>query len=149
MVWPSPVTTVAEHTRAAISEAIAAHTGYSTTRVNVTVGGSVPGNRVTTAEVEQRQVAAAVAPHTKPSPVWQPVTAESVNVRSIATPQEAPVRTIAAPAAGVAVESVDTPRETEVRNISSDLPDHQLREISSPSDHTVRPIREPLSLIHI
>ena len=47
VVWPSPVTTVAEHTRAAISEAIAAHTGYSTTRVNVTVGGSVPGERVT------------------------------------------------------------------------------------------------------
>ena len=53
------------------------------------------------------------------------------------------MRTIAAPANGVAVQSVDTPRETEVRNISTDLPDHQLREISSPSDHTVRPIREP------
>ena len=143
VVWPSPVTTVAEHTRAAISEAIAAHTGYSTTRVNVTVGGSVPGNRVTSAEVEQRQVAAAVAPRITPSPVWQPVTAKSVNVRSIATPQEAPVRTIAAPATGVAVQSVDTPREAEVRNISTDLPDHQLREVTSPSDHTVRPIREP------
>ncbi|WP_225367561.1 hypothetical protein, partial [Lentilactobacillus parakefiri] len=76
---------------------IAAHTGYSTTRVNVTVGGSVPGNRVTAAEVEQRQVAAAVAPHITPSPVWQPVTAESVNVRSIATPQKTPVRSVTAP----------------------------------------------------
>lgn len=143
VVWPSPVTTVAEHTRAAISEAIAAHTGYSTTRVNVTVGGSVPGKRVTATEVEQRQVAATVAPRIKPLPVWQPVTAESVNVRSIATPQEASVRTIAAPSTGVAVRSVKTPREAEVRSISANLPDHQLREVSSPSDHSVRPVQEP------
>ena len=143
VVWPSPVTTVAEHTRAAISEAIAAHTGYSTTRVNVTVGGSVPGNRVTAAEVEQRQVAAAVAPHITPSPVWQPVTAESVNVRSIATPQKTPVRSVTAPDSDIAVRSVNTPREAEVRSVSADLPDHHLREISSPGEHALRPLKEP------
>lgn len=143
VVWPSPVTTVAEHTRAAISEAIAAHTGYSTTRVNVTVGGSVLGTRVTAAQVKRRQVAATVAPHIKPSPVWQPVTADSVDVRSIATPREASVHHIATPSDDIAVRSIATPREAKVRSVSANLPDHQLREISSPQPVRVRSVEAP------
>lgn len=143
VVWPSPVTTVAEHTRAAISEAIAAHTGYSTTRVNVTVGGSVLGTRVTAAQVEKRQFAATVAPHIKPSPVWQPVTADSVDVRSIATPREASVHHIATPSDDIAVRSIATPREAKVRSVSANLPDHQLREISSPQPVRVRSVEAP------
>jgi len=143
VVWPSPVTTVAEHTRAAIAEAIAAHTGYSTTRVNVTVGGSVPGTRVTAAQVEKRQVAATVAPNIMPSPVWQPVTADSVDVRSVATPREAAVHHIATPSNDIAVRSIDTPREAKVRSVSADLPDHQLREISSTQPVRVRSVEAP------
>ena len=143
VVWPSPVTTVAEHTRAAIAEAIAAHTGYSTTRVNVTVGGSVPGTRVTAAQVEQRQGATTVAPHIKPSPVWQPVTADSVDVRSIATPHETAVHHIATPSNDIAVRSISAPREAKVRSVSAKLPDHQLREVFTPQPVRVRSVEAP------
>lgn len=143
VVWPSPVTTVAEHTRAAIAEAIAAHTGYSTTRVNITVGGSVPGTRITAAQVEQRQGPTTVAPHIKPSPVWQPVTADSVNVRSIATPRETAVHHIATPSNDIAVRSISAPREAKVRSVSANLPDHQLREVSTPQPVRVRGVEAP------
>ncbi|MDK8475771.1 MULTISPECIES: lysophospholipase [unclassified Corynebacterium] len=165
VVWPSPVTAVAESTRAAISEAIAAHTGYSTTRVNVTVGESIPGTRVTAEQLAQRPAASAFTPEVTPSTVTQPVTQDSVEVRSIETPEEAAVRNVdtpqeaeireissgkevavrgvSVPSGDTPVRSVDTPREAPVRSISADLPDHQLLEISAPEDHELRRIVEP------
>ena len=130
VVWPSPVTAVAESTRAAISEAIAAHTGYTTTRVNVTVGESVPDTRVTAEQVAQRPAASAFTPEVTPSTVTQPVTQDSVEVRGIETPEEAAVRT------------VDTPQEATVRGIAVP-PEADIREISSGKEVAIRGVSVP------
>ncbi|MDK8710089.1 lysophospholipase [Corynebacterium accolens] len=130
VVWPSPVTAVAESTRAAISEAIAAHTGYTTTRVNVTVGESVPDTRVTAEQVAQRPAASAFTPEVTPSTVTQPVTQDSVEVRGIETPEEAAVRT------------VDTPQEAVVRTVAVP-PEADIREISSGKEVAIRGVSAP------
>lgn len=130
VVWPSPVTAVAESTRTAISEAIAAHTGYSTTRVNVTVGESVSDTRVTAEQVAQRPAAAAFAPEVTPSTVTHPVTQDSVELRDIVAPEE------------TAVRQVETPREAAVRGISAP-PAAKVRDISTGDEVSVRGVSVP------
>lgn len=95
--WPSPVTDVAAAVRTAVSDAVHDFTGFRTTRVNVTVGGAVAGERTSALDVEKR------APLTASQPA------------PVATRDLAPVRT----ARGVAVREIERPHAPSVRHITA------------------------------
>lgn len=129
VAWPSPVTQVAAQTRAAIISAIAQFTGYSTTRVNVTVGHLEPGNRVSNSAAAAPVNFHASIPAVSPTKVNHPVTrSSSTNVHrfdaaewtdrtraeSVATPAPKQLRPVNS-AAPVEVRSVETPKEVEIR----------------------------------
>src|SRR5699024_11773909 len=88
VAWPSPVTQVAAQTRAAIVSALAQFTGYSTTRVNVTVGHLESSTRVSNSAAAAAVDFHAASPVIKTSKISDPTTkCASTNVRRFDTSQ--------------------------------------------------------------
>lgn len=113
--WPSPVTEVAKAVRAAIRDAVRDFTGFRTTRVNVTVGGAVPGERTTALAVETRAPLSAQIPAIVPERALKPVdVAQRTAVRQVSTPAPVPVRAVRAPKA-MRVRGVGKPADVDVR----------------------------------
>lgn len=155
--WPSPVTDVASAVRTAISEAVLDFTGFRTTRVNVTVGGAVAGERTSALEVAARRPLSARVPASVSPRELRPVTtSRGVAVRQIATPTPPAVRGVEAPAE-TAVRSVgllgDSPVRTsgfvpstqhyeKLRPIST-APQQRLRDVHTPPPVPVRPVEMP------
>lgn len=144
--WPSPVTDVAAAVRTAIREAVRDFTGFRTTRVNVTVGGAVAGERTTALAVETRAPLPAQIPAIVPERVLKPITtANGAPVRHIAAPREATVRAVAAPE-GPRVRGVATPSEVAVRTEGfgpSEQRYHELRPIRTAAPQPLRVIADP------
>lgn len=67
--WPSPVTDIAEATRTAIADDLAALGGLRTTRVNVTVARTVPGPRISTVSRRRPSASVPTAPQLRLQPV--------------------------------------------------------------------------------
>lgn len=121
VTWPAPVTQVAEQVRAAIAEAARTYTDYETTRVNVSVGTVVPGERIAPTSVAARPHAAAFSPQVNPHRVWQPETVRGIDkLAEIHSPE--PVR----------LRSIDAGSEPEVRSVSADASPFRPRQIAQP-----------------
>ena len=129
VVWPSPVTQVAAQTRAAIMSAISQFTGYSTTRVNVTVGHVEPGKRISNSAVASPVKFHASIPAVSPTTVKHPVTRSSsthvyrvdaaewtnrAQATSVNTPAPKQLSPVSA-RTQVQVRSIETPQEVEIR----------------------------------
>lgn len=158
VTWPSPVTQVAAQTRAAIISAIEQFTGYSTTRVNITVGHVEPGSRITNSAVAAPVTFHAAIPAVSPTKVNHPVTRSSstsvtqydaqqwtnrAKVASVSTPEPKDVR------------SVDAPKEVEIRpsgEVSNPLEEVFVPD-STPREHELKKIEVademPLREIHV
>lgn len=106
-VWPSPVTDIAARVRSAIAEEVIAMSGFQPTRVNVIVGHTIPGERVT---------AENVAAHVTRKP-WHPETAPS-RIVSPAIPEPRPLRPTTTTNT-VRIVSPDTPAAPAVRSPES------------------------------
>ncbi|MDK8762345.1 Asp23/Gls24 family envelope stress response protein [Corynebacterium sp. MSK218] len=155
--WPSPVTDVASAVRTAVSQAVLDFTGFRTTRVNVTVGGAVAGERTSALEVAARRPLAARVPASVTPRELKPVTtSRGVAVRQIATPTPAAVRGVEVPVE-TAVRSVSllgdvpvrasgfapsTQRYESLRPISA-APQQRLRDVHTPPPVAVRPVELP------
>ncbi len=82
VVWPSPVTAVAEAVRTTIAHTVQDMTGLTVTRVNVVVGPVVPGRRVTPAHVAAHPTRPSLRHVTTPTPLpLRPVTVRRSRVR--------------------------------------------------------------------
>ncbi|HHU66408.1 Asp23/Gls24 family envelope stress response protein [Corynebacterium sp.] len=82
VLWPSPVTAVAEAVRTTIAHAVEDMTGLTVTRVNVVVGPVVTGRPVTAAHVAAHPTRPSLRPVTAPAPVQlRPVTVRRHRVR--------------------------------------------------------------------
>lgn len=82
VVWPSPVTAVAEAVRTTIAHAVEDMTGLTVTRVNVVVGPVVKGRPVTAALVAAHPTHPSLRPVGVPAPVrLRPVTVGRSRVR--------------------------------------------------------------------
>lgn len=143
VIWPSPVTGVAEATRRAISEAIREQTGYTTTRVNVNVGAAVPGERVSATAVDARPDITAWAPPSKEFRVRAPQTKQGVRVRNIGStpfPREAwtPDTPHAEP-----LRQIDRGQEPQVRSIDSEPRDMPEVPIRTAPEQPLREVRDP------
>lgn len=153
--WPAPVTKIAEEVRAAIIEAVGTFTGYRTTRVNITVGETVPGQRVSAEEVSSRTNAIATIPYVSPSEVTQPVTfSDYSRVRSVdSSPvqreltafdkgNQASVRSVSAPEPAP-LRSINTPQESQLRQVSAPK-ERQLRKVEVPAESKLRDTWSPI-----
>jgi len=123
VAWPSPVTQVAAQTRAAIVSALAQFTGYSTTRVNVTVGHLEPSTRVSNSAAAAAVDFHAAIPVINPSKISHPTTkSSSTNVRRFDPSQwedRTQVRSVATPQSLIDATSVSTPDPVEVRSVNT------------------------------
>lgn len=179
VTWPSPVTQIAAQTRAAIIAALEQFTGYSTTRVNITVGHLEPSGRVAHTAVEAPVNFYASIPAVSPTRVVHPVTTSSsesvkqydanawtnrAKVASVEVPQPARVHSVSTPPEAVIRPSGEVsnrleevivpdsaPRELELKKV--EVPKEQpLREIHVESANP-EPVRvqapEPVQLRHI
>lgn len=146
-VWPSPITAVAEAARAAVAEAIAAYTGYITTRVNVTVAATVAGERVTAAQLEARPIAQAAHPRARSpraSQVTHPVArTSSLQLADVVVPTPHPLRTVSTPAGGAAsapLRPVRTPVPAQVV-VPTAPPARRPRRAAEPPQRPLRTVR--------
>ena len=107
----SPVTEVAAQTRAAIIAALAQFTGYTTTRVNVTVGHLEPSARVAASVANGPVDFHAAIPVVSPTRIVHPTTrSSSTNVRGFDPDQWVGKQQ---------VHSVEAPRPTSVRSVEA------------------------------
>ncbi|MDY3126926.1 MAG: Asp23/Gls24 family envelope stress response protein [Corynebacterium sp.] len=116
--WPAPVAEIASSTRSAISAALAEFTGFTTTRVNVTVGEVVPGERVSKDVAQNVPVFTAYKPHTRPTLVQSPQVKATV-VRSPQVKSKVQIRsvTIAEEVRKFPLTEVFTPQPLPLRHI--------------------------------
>lgn len=139
--WPSPVTEVAQAVRTAIRDAVYDFTGFRTTRVNVTVGGAVPGERTTALAVETRAPLTAQIPAIVPEHALKPVdVSQRAAVRQVSTPAPVPVRTVRVPEA-VRVRGVGKPADIDVRTEGFGPGDHRYEELRPIHTAEPRPLR--------
>ncbi len=141
--WPSPVTAVAKAVRTAIREAVRDFTGFRTTRVNVTVGGAVAGERTTALAVDTRAPLSPQIPAIVPERALTPVeVSPHAKVREVEVPSPVSVRTVAVPEA-VKVKGVGKQADVEVRTEGFGPGEHRYDEL--------RPVRtaepEPLRTV--
>ncbi|WP_408930056.1 Asp23/Gls24 family envelope stress response protein [Corynebacterium sp. YSMAA5_1_F9] len=144
--WPSPVTDVAAAVRTAVSDAVRDFTGFRTTRVNVTVGGAVAGERTSALEVSTRAPLRAQVPAIVPEHALRPVTtAPGVGVRHVATPAAAAVRGVRTPAEAP-VQSVAVLGDVSVRTSDFGPSTHrydELRPVTTAPAEPLRAVRDP------
>ena len=144
--WPSPVTEVAKAVRTAIREAVRDFTGFRTTRVNVTVGGAVPGERTTALAVETRTPLSAQIPAIVPERALKPVdVSQHAAVRQVSTPVPVPVRGVSVPEA-VRVRGVGKPADVKVRTEGFGPGENRydkLRPIHTPEPQPLRAVTDP------
>ena len=144
--WPSPVTNVASAVRTAISDAVRDFTGFRTTRVNVTVGGAVAGERTSALAVSSRTPLAAQIPAVVPSHELKAITtARGVAVRQIDVPAPPAVRGVVTPQAAQVRTTGFGPssqRYDELRDVTT-APEQPLRSIRSPQPAAVRSVDAP------
>ncbi len=158
VAWPSPVTEVAAQTRAAIIAALAQFTGYTTTRVNVTVGHLEPSARVAASVANGPVDFHAAIPVVSPTRIVHPTTrSSSTNVRGFDPDQwvgKQQVHSVEAPRP-TSVRSVEAPSAKEIRP-SGEITKH-VEEIAVP-EYTSREIQlkdievapeTPLREIHV
>ncbi|MDO5671171.1 MAG: Asp23/Gls24 family envelope stress response protein [Corynebacterium sp.] len=86
VIWPSPVTTVAEAVRRTVATWVEDMTGLKVTRVNVVVGPVIPGVPVTAPLIDAHPAHPSLRPVTVPPPL--PL--RPVGVRSAAQPVRSP-----------------------------------------------------------
>lgn len=153
VTWPSPVTALAAETRNLVAETIRVYTGYHVSRVNVTVGETVPGRRVTREGIRNRALVEAVVPEYYAPEVRSPEVktgldelrpievTEIVGLRDISRGEEPDVRSIETPEP-VTLREVGQPHEHEVRSISTPKP-QPLRAVGSPQEHEARVAKAP------
>lgn len=144
--WPSPVTEVAKAVRTAVREAVRDFTGFRTTRVNVTVGGAVPGERTTALAVETRTPLSAQIPAIVPERALKPVeVSQRAAVRQVSTPAPVPVRAVKVPEA-VRVRGVGKPADVKVRTEGFGPGENhcdKLRPIHTAEPQPLRAVAEP------
>ncbi|WP_260857765.1 Asp23/Gls24 family envelope stress response protein [Corynebacterium singulare] len=144
--WPSPVTDVASAVRSAISDTVRDFTGFRTTRVNVTVGGAVAGERTSALAVSTRTPLVAQIPAIVPAQELKEIkTSQGVAVRQIAVPAAPAVRGVATPQAVQVRTSGFGPspqRYDELRDITT-APEQPLRHTRDPQPATVRSVTMP------
>lgn len=142
VTWPSPVTAVAEETRYVIAEAIRVYTGYTVSRVNVTVGESVPGERVTRQDIAHRPLIEAIVPHSHHTDVTSPVT--SVGLKDLTPIEVTSIKELRGISRGEGpeVRSVEAPEPKELRAIGS-AREHEARSVSAPEQRPLRAVGEP------
>ncbi|MDO5032360.1 Asp23/Gls24 family envelope stress response protein [Corynebacterium sp.] len=151
VTWPAPVTDVAVAVRTSIREAVANHTGFSTTRVNVTVGGAVPGEPTTAEQLAAHSSRAARPPQVATPSSLHAIAVDSHGpVRSIEAPRPASVQGVQSPGE-VQVRSVEAPRPAAVRHVDAPEP-LRLRGVTTPAPVAVRhpqptPTQPPLAPI--
>lgn len=127
--WPSPVTAVAKAVRTAIREAVRDFTGFRTTRVNVTVGGAVAGERTTALAVDTRAPLTPQIPAIVPERALTPVeVSPHAKVREVAVPSPVSVRAVAVPEA-VKVRGVGKQADVEVRTEGFGPDEHRYDEL--------------------
>lgn len=155
--WPSPVTAVAKAVRTAIREAVRDFTGFRTTRVNVTVGGAVAGERTTALAVDTRAPLTPQIPAIVPERALTPVeVSQHAKVREVAVPSPVSVRAVAVPEA-VKVRGVGKQADVEVRTEGfgpgehrydelrpvRTAPPQRLRAVATPAPVAVRSVPAP------
>lgn len=139
--WPSPVTAVAKAVRTAIREAVRDFTGFRTTRVNVTVGGAVAGERTTALAVDTRAPLTPQIPAIVPERALTPVeVSQHAKVREVAVPSPVSVRAVAVPEA-VKVRGVGKQADVEVRTEGFGPDEHRYDELRPVRTAEPQPLR--------
>lgn len=139
--WPSPVTAVAKAVRTAIREAVRDFTGFRTTRVNVTVGGAVAGERTTALAVDTRAPLTPQIPAIVPERALTPVeVSQHAKVREVAVPSPVSVRAVAVPEA-VKVRGVGKQADVEVRTEGFGPGEHRYDELRPVRTAPPQPLR--------
>ena len=157
VAWPSPVTHVAGQTRAAIISALSQFTGYSTTRVNVTVGHLEPGARVGISTTNTPVDFHAAIPVVTPKKITHPTTRSSAtNIRgydpeqwtdrtqvaSVTTPDPTTVRSVDVPEAKPVQPSGDITKQVKEVFVPKFTPrEIHLKEIKVPEESPLREIQ--------
>lgn len=133
VTWPSPVTEVATATRAAIESAVRVYTGYSTSRVNVTVGAAKPGQRIESEQVSRRLLPSASTPRVRPARAIRHIELPQARlVRSISTPEtERSTRSVAAPSP-LSLREISTPAEPVVQQPQTPAPPTLRKAVTPP-----------------
>lgn len=129
-VWPSPVTDVSLAVQDAVAEAIYAYLGYKTTRVNVAIGRTVPGERVSYDDIAARPVATATSPQVKSSEVVHPQLKRTLSLQPVVTTNKHDVR------------HVDAPKPCQVRSVTAPQ-QPELTPVSASTSFTTRPVTTP------
>lgn len=144
--WPSPVTDVAAAVRTSIREAVRDFTGFRTTRVNVTVGAAVAGERTTALAVETRVPLPAQIPAIVPERILKPITTEhGAPVRHVTVPHQATVRAVEVPE-GPRVRGISKPADVTVRTEGfgpSEQRYDELRPIHTAAPQPLRAVVDP------
>lgn len=139
--WPSPVTAVAKAVRTAIREAVRDFTGFRTTRVNVTVGGAVAGERTTALAVDTRAPLSPQIPAIVPERALTPVeVSPHAKIREVAVPSPVSVRAVAVPEA-VKVRGVGKQADVEVRTEGFGPGEHRYDELRPVRTAEPQPLR--------
>lgn len=142
-VWPSPITDVSVAVQDAVAEAIEAYLGFKTTRVNVAIGRTVPGMRVSQQDLAARPVAAARAPQVTPTNVWQPQVKRKVSLKPVVVKHPLGISSSTiAPRAEVRSPSVNDIALVEVRTIGTPNP-APVRSVSAPEPQELVPVNRP------
>lgn len=139
--WPSPVTAVAKAVRTAIREAVRDFTGFRTTRVNVTVGGAVAGERTTALAVDTRAPLSPQIPAIVPERALTLVeVSPHAKVREVEVPSPVSVRAVAVPEA-VKVRGVGKQADVEVRTEGFGPDEHRYDELRPVRTAEPQPLR--------
>lgn len=151
-VWPSPVTDIAARVRSAIAEEVVAMSGFQPTRVNVIVGHTIPGERVTAENVAAHVTKQPWHPEAAPSRIVSPAipeprplrpttTTNTVHIVSPDTPTAPAVRSPEATPDFVPLRSPEIPPEQPLARVAAPAPVTPW----SPSAPTPQPLR-PLTI---